>query len=149
MIQNRFHYAITGHTAAEIVYSNADHSKPNMGLTTWKNAPDGRILKSDVSIAKNYLQEKEIRQLERTVSGYFDYIEDLIERENTFSMEQFASSVNEFLAFRRYQILPDKGKVSALQAKSKAADEYDIFNKTQKIDSDFDKEVRLLKDKME
>ena len=149
MIQNRFHYAITGHTAAEIVYANADHSKPNMGLTTWKNAPDGRILKSDVSIAKNYLQEKEIRQLERTVSGYFDYIEDLIERENTFNMEQFASSVNEFLTIRRYQILPDKGKVSALQAKSKAEDEYDIFNKTQKIDSDFDKEVRLLKDKME
>ena len=149
MIQNRFHYAITGHTAAKIVYANADHSKPNMGLTTWKNAPDGRILKSDVSIAKNYLQEKEIRQLERTVSGYFDYIEDLIERENTFNMEQFASSVNEFLTFRRYQILPDKGKVSALQAKSKAEDEYDIFNKTQKIDSDFDKEVRLLKDKME
>lgn len=140
MIQNRFHYAITGHTAAEIVYANADHSKPNMGLTTWKNAPDGRILKSDVSIAKNYLQEKEIRQLERTVSGYFDYIEDLIERENTFNMEQFASSVNEFLTFRRYQILPDKGKVSALQAKSKAEDEYDIFNKTQKIDSDFDME---------
>ena len=148
MIQNRFHYAITGHTAAEIVYANADHSKPNMGLTTWKNAPDGRILKSDVSIAKNYLQEKEIRQLERTVSGYFDYIEDLIERENTFNMEQFASSVNEFLTFRRYQILPDKGKVSALQAKSKAEGEYDIFNLTQKIDSDFDKEVRLLKDKM-
>ena len=140
MIQNRFHYAITGHTAAEIVYANADHSKPNMGLTTWKNAPDGRILKSDVSIAKNYLQEKEIRQLERTVSGYFDYIEDLIERENTFNMEQFASSVNEFLTFRRYQILPDKGKVSALQAKSKAEDEYDIFNMTQKIDSDFDME---------
>ena len=138
MIQNRFHYAITGHTAAEIVYANADHSKPNMGLTTWKNAPDGRILKSDVSIAKNYLQEKEIRQLERTVSGYFDYIEDLIERENTFNMEQFASSVNEFLTIRRYQILPDKGKVSALQAKSKAEDEYDIFSKTQKIDSDFD-----------
>ena len=138
MIQNRFHYAITGHTAAEIVYANADHSKPNLGLTTWKNAPDGRILKSDVSIAKNYLQEKEIRQLERTVSGYFDYIEDLIERENTFNMEQFASSVNEFLTIRRYQILPDKGKVSALQAKSKAEDEYDIFSKTQKIDSDFD-----------
>lgn len=149
MIQNRFHFAITGHTAAEIVYDNADHSKPNMGLTTWKNAPDGRILKSDVSIAKNYLQEKEIRQLERTVSGYFDYIEDLIERENTFSMEQFAASVNEFLAFRRYQILPDKGKVSAMQAKSKAEGEYDIFNRTQRIDSDFDKELKLLKDKME
>ena len=146
MIQNRFHYAITGQTAAEIVYTKADHTKENMGLTTWKNAPDGRILKSDVSIAKNYLQEKEIRQLERTVAGYFDYIEDLIERENTFNMEQFAASVNEFLAFRRYQILPDKGKISAEQAKKKAEEEYNIFNKTQRIDSDFDKEIRGLLD---
>ena len=105
MVQNRFHYAITGQTAAEIIYSKADHTKEHMGLTTWKNSPDGRVLKSDVSIAKNYLQEKEIRQLERTVAGYFDYIEDLIERENTFNMEQFASSINEFLTFRRYQIL--------------------------------------------
>ena len=144
MIQNRFHYAITGQTAAEIIYSKADHTKENMGLATWKYAPDGRILKSDVSIAKNYLQEKEIRQLERAVTGYFDYIEDLIERENTFNMEQFSASVNEFLAFRRYQILPDKGKISAAQAKKKAEDEYDIFNKTQRIDSDFDKEIRGL-----
>ena len=147
IIQNRFHYAITGQTAAEIIYSKADHTKENMGLATWKYAPDGRILKSDVSIAKNYLQEKEIRQLERAVTGYFDYIEDLIERENTFNMEQFSASVNEFLAFRRYQILPDKGKISAAQAKKKAEDEYDIFNKTQRIDSDFDKEVRGLLDK--
>lgn len=147
MVQNRFHYAITGQTAAEIVYTKADHTKENMGLTTWKNAPDGRILKSDVSIAKNYLQEKEIRQLERTVAGYFDYIEDLIERENTFNMEQFAASVNEFLTFRRYQILPDKGKISAAQAKKKAEDEYALFDPTQQIDSDFDKEVRkMLKD---
>ena len=142
MIQNRFHYAITGQTAAEIVYTKADHTKEHMGLTTWKNAPDGRILKSDVSIAKNYLQEKEIRQLERAVTGFFDYIEDLIERENTFNMEQFSASVNEFLAFRRYQILPDKGKISASEAKQKAENEYDIFNKTQRIDSDFDKEIR-------
>lgn len=142
MIQNRFHYAITGQTAAEIIYYKADHKKEHMGLTTWKNAPDGRILKSDVSIAKNYLQEKEIRQLERAVTGFFDYIEDLIERENTFNMEQFSASVNEFLTFRRYQILPDKGKVSAAQAKQKAEEEYDIFNKTQRIDSDFDKEIR-------
>lgn len=113
-----------------------------MGLTTWKNAPDGRVLKSDVSIAKNYLQEKEIRQLERAVTGFFDYIEDLIERENTFNMAQFSASVNEFLTFRKYQILPDKGKISAAQAKKKAEEEYDIFNKTQRIDSDFDKEVR-------
>ena len=142
MIQNRFHYAITGQTAAEIVYTKADHTKEHMGLTTWKNAPDGRILKSDVSIAKNYLQEKEIRQLERAVTGFFDYIEDLIERENTFNMEQFSASVNEFLAFRRYQILPDKGKISAAEAKQKAENEYDIFNRTQRIDSDFDKGIR-------
>lgn len=147
MIQNRFHYAITGQTAAEIIYSKADHTKDHMGLTTWKNAPDGRVLKSDVSIAKNYLQEKEIRQLERAVTGFFDYIEDLIERENTFNMAQFSASVNEFLTFRRYQILPDKGKISAAQAKKKAEEEYDIFNKTQRIDSDFDKEVRGLLDK--
>ena len=144
MIQNRFHYAITGQTAAEIIYSKADHTKDHMGLTTWKNAPNGRVLKSDVSIAKNYLQEKEIRQLERAVTGFFDYIEDLIERENTFNMAQFSTSVNEFLTFRRYQILPDKGKISAAQAKKKAEEEYDIFNKTQHIDSDFDKEVRGL-----
>ena len=142
MIQNRFHYAITGQTAAEIIFTKADHTKEHMGLTTWKNAPDGRILKSDVAIAKNYLQEKEIRQLERAVTGFFDYIEDLIERENTFNMEQFSASVNEFLAFRRYQILPDKGTIPADQAKQKAEEEYDIFNKTQRIDSDFDKEIR-------
>lgn len=137
-----FHYAITGQTAAEIIYTKADHRKEHMGLTTWKNAPDGRILKSDVSIAKNYLQEKEIRQLERAITGFFDYIEDFIERENTFNMSQFSESVNEFLTFRRYQILPDKGRISATQAKVKAESEYDIFNKTQRIDSDFDKEVR-------
>lgn len=146
MIQNRFHYAITGQTAAEIIYSKADHTKDHMGLTTWKNAPDGRVLKSDVSIAKNYLQEKEIRQLERAVTGFFDYIEDLIERENTFNMSQFSASVYEFLTFRKYQILPDKGKISAAQAKKKAEEEYDIFNKTQRIDSDFDKEIRGLLD---
>ena len=147
MVQNRFHYAITGQTAAEIVYTKADHTKENMGLTTWKNSPGGRILKSDVTVAKNYLQEKEIRQLERTVTGYFDYIEDLIERENTFNMEQFAASVNEFLTFRRYRILPDKGRISAAQAKKKAEDEYALFDPTQQIDSDFDKEVRkMLKD---
>ena len=137
-VQNKFHYAITKQTAAEIVYNSADHTKENMGLTTWKNAPDGRILKSDVTIAKNYLSEKEIRQLERAVTGYFDYIEDLIERENTFNMEQFSASINEFLSFRRYDILPDKGKVSHKEAVAKAHAEYDIFNKTQRIVSDFD-----------
>ena len=147
MIQNRFHYAITGQTAAEIIYTKADHTQEHMGLTTWKNAPDGRILKSDVSIAKNYLQENEIHRLERAVTGYFDYIEDLIERENTFNMEQFAASVNEFLIFRKYQILPDKGRISAAQAKTKAESEYDIFNKTQRIDSDFDKQIKGMLDK--
>lgn len=142
MVQNRFHYAITGQTAAEIIYTKADHTKNSMGLTTWKNAPNGRILKSDVTVAKNYLQEKEIRQLERTVTSYFDYIEGQIERQNTFTMEQFAASVNKFLTFNDYRILPDKGRISAAQAKAKAESEYDIFNRTQRIDSDFDKQVR-------
>ena len=144
MVQNKFHYAITGQTAAEIVYSSADHTKEHMGLTTWKNAPDGRILKSDVSVAKNYLSEKEIRQLERTVSGYFDYIEDLIERENTFTMEEFADSINKFLTFREYKVLSGKGRISMKAASEKAAKEYDVFNKTQKITSDFDREVKHL-----
>ena len=145
MIQNRFHYAITGMTAAEIIYTRADHTKDHMGLTTWKHAPDGRVLKSDVSIAKNYLQPEQIKRLERAVTGFFDYIEDLIERENTFTMDQFSASVNKFLEFRNYHILPDKEKISAAEAKAKAEQEYDIFNKTQKIDSDFDKEIRKLR----
>ena len=145
MIQNKFHYAITGKTAAEIIYSNADHTKDHMGLTTWKNAPDGRILKKDVSVAKNYLSQEEIRRLERTVSGYFDYIEDLIERENTFTMEEFVNSVNAFLAFRKYDILHDKGRISNKAAVNKADEEFDIYNKNQKIFSDFDKEIKKLK----
>ena len=146
MVQNIFHFAITGKTAAEIVFESADHEKEHMGLTTWKNAPDGRILKSDVSIAKNYLSEKEIRQLERTVSGYFDYIEDLIERENTFTMEQFANSIGKFLTFREYKVLSGKGHISRKAALSKAEAEYDVFNKTQRITSDFDREVKKLLD---
>lgn len=144
MVQNKFHYAIVGQTAAEIVYTKADSEKEHMGLTTWKNAPDGRVLKSDVTVAKNYLDEKQIRQLERAVTGYFDYIEDLIERENTFTMEEFAASVNEFLAFRRYEILKDKGSVSRQTAFKKAEAEYNKFNKTQTITSDFDKEVKKM-----
>lgn len=108
MVQNRFHYAITGQTAAEIIFSKADHTKEHMGLTTWKNSPNGRILKSDASIAKNYLSEREIRQLERAVTGFFDYIEDLIERENTFNMSQFSDSVNKFLTFRNYKSMLDR-----------------------------------------
>lgn len=143
-IQNRFHYAITNHTAAEIVYESANHEKEHMGLTTWKNAPDGRVLKSDVIIAKNYLNEKQIRQLERAVTGYFDYIEDLIERENVFTMDEFEKSVNAFLEFRQYKILRDNGKISHKQALEKAYGEYEIFNRTQLIESDFDKAVKKM-----
>lgn len=146
MVQNKFHYAITGKTAAEIVFYSADHEKDHMGLKTWKNSPDGRVLKSDVTVAKNYLDDAQIRKLERTVSGYFDYVEDLIENEHAFTMEEFAKSINEFLAFRRYNILPDKGSVSAADAKARAEAEYDIFNKTQKITSDFDKEIKKMLD---
>lgn len=149
MIQNKFHYAIMGQTAAEIVYTKADATADHMGLTTWKNAPNGRILKSDVVIAKNYLQRDEIRRLERAITGYFDYIEDLIERENTFTMSEFAASVNEFLAFRRYQILPDgdKGHISHEDAEAKATEEYEKFKKIQKIVSDFDLDFGLIEDK--
>ena len=148
-IQNKFHFAITGQTAAEIIYNCADSTKEHMGLTTWKNSPDGRIIKSDTTVAKNYLQEKEIKRLERAVSGYFDYIEDLIERENAFTMDEFAQSVNKFLEFREYKILPDncKGKISMDVAKNKATAEYEKFNKTQKIVSDFDKAIKELTDK--
>lgn len=145
-VQNKFHYAITGQTAAEIVYSKADSSKEHMGLTTWKNSPDGRILKSDVTIAKNYLDEKQIRRLERAVSGFFDYVEDLIENERAFTMQQFAEAINAFLEFRQYKILQGKGSVSRVDAERKAAEEYDIYNRTQKITSDFDKEVKKLLD---
>ena len=147
MVQNKFHYAITGKTAAEIIDASADKTKENMGLTTWKNAPEGRILKSDVTVGKNYLEEKQIRQLERAVTGYFDYIEDLIERENTFTMTEFAVSINEFLTFRKYDILEGKGRISKKQADEKAKEEYDEFNKTQKINSDFDKQVKKLMEK--
>lgn len=144
MVQNKFHYAITGQTAAEIIHSKADSKKEKMGLTTWKNAPDGRILKSDVTIAKNYLEEKQIKRLERTVTGYFDYVEDLIEDEHIFTMDDFAQSINEFLEFRKFKILPDNGSVSKKQAEDKAMIEYEEFNKSQFIESDFDKEVKKL-----
>lgn len=146
MVQNKFHFAITGQTAAEIIYKNANATKENMGLTTWKNAPEGRIVKTDTTIAKNYLQEKEIKQLERTVTGYFDYIENLIERENTFTMEGLANSVDKFLNFNEFKILEGKGTKSHGQAISKAGKEYDQFNKTQKIISDFDKRLKNMND---
>lgn len=141
-VQNKFHYAITGQTAAEIIYTNADSARDHMGLTVWKNSPDGRVLKSDVSIAKNYLDESQIRRLERSVSGFFDYVEDLIEDERVLTMEDFAASIDEFISFRKWKILDGKGKISADNARLKAESEYDIFNKTQKIISDFDKELQ-------
>lgn len=144
-VQNKFHFAITGNTAAEIIFKTADSKKENMGLTTWKNSPNGRVLKSDVVVAKNYLQEKEIKQLERTVTGYFDYIEGLIARENTFTMSQLAESVNKFLNFNDYEVLDGKGKISKILADKKAIATYEAFNKTQKIISDFDKEIKKLK----
>ena len=148
-VQNKFHYAITGQTAAEIIHSNADAEKDYMGLTVWKNSPDGRILKSDITIAKNYLSEKDIKRLEREVSAYLDYIERLIEEENAFTMEQFIASVNEFLAFRKYKILTGKGYITKNEAEAKAEIEYNKFNKTQKIVSDFDKTVKRLIGKSE
>lgn len=147
MVQNKFHYAITGQTAAEIIYTKANKNKDHMGLSTWKNSPDGRVLKSDVTVAKNYLPEKKIKRLERAVTGYFDYIEDLIERENTFTMVEFSQSINEFLTFRKYEILKNKGRISKKQADDKARAEYDEFNKTQKIISDFDKTIKKLENK--
>ena len=143
-VQDKFHYAITGHTAAEIISLKADASKPLMGMSTYKNAPAGRVLKSDSVVAKNYLSETEIKQLERAVSAFFDYIEGIIERRNSFTMESFAESVNKFLAFNEYRILEGYGNVSRKQAEQKAYAEYDKFNKQQHIESDFDREVKKL-----
>ncbi|HAU0773236.1 TPA: virulence RhuM family protein [Legionella pneumophila] len=147
-VQDKFHFAITGQTASEIIYSKADASKPLMGMMTYKNAPAGRILKSDTTVGKNYLSEKEIKQLERTVSAFFDYIEGIIERRNTLTMESFAESVNKFLEFNEYQILEGFGKISRKQAELKAFAEYDKFNKHQHIESDFDRAVKTLKNKL-
>ena len=144
MVQNKFYFAITGNTAAEIIYHKADADKNQMGLRTWKNAPDGRVLKSDVTVAKNYLQETEIRQLERTVTSYFDYIEGLVERRNTFTMQSLAESIDRFLSFNEYEILEGKGSISKKQADEKASQEYEKFNRTQKIVSDFDKQIKQL-----
>lgn len=147
MVQNKFHFAITGKTAAEIIYDKADQTQPNMGLSTWENAPEGRILSSDVTVAKNYLKEGEIKRLERTVSGFFDYIENLIENHQYFTMGAFAESVDKFLNFNEYKILHDKGSISKQQAEQKAFSEYREFNKNQKIESDFEKEMkRILND---
>lgn len=144
-IQNKFHFAIVGKTSAEIIHGQADAGKKNMGLETWKNSPDGRILKSDTEVAKNYLKEDQIKRLERTVSAYFDYIENQIEMKNTFTMETLAESINKFLSFNDFKVLDGKGSVSRQQALEKAEKQYQEFNKTQKILSDFDKHIKKMK----
>jgi len=145
-VQNKFHYAITGSTSVEIIHTRADNSKDSMGLTTWKNAPEGRVIKSDVLIAKNYLDEKELRRLERNISSYFDYIEDLLEDEQLLYMKDFDETINAFLTFRRFEILEGKGKISRKQAIEKAAAEYETFNKKQIINSDFEQLMSQLKE---
>jgi hypothetical protein len=144
MVQNKFHYAITGKTAPEIIHDTADATLPHMGLSTWKHSPTGRILQADVTVAKNYLKEDEIKQLERTVTGFFDYVEGLIARNNTFTMKEFAESVDKFLTFNEYKILDGKGRISKADADAKAISEYKEFNQHQKIESDFDKEVKKI-----
>jgi len=143
-VQNKFHFAITGQTAAEIIHGKADKEQPFMGLKTWKRSPSGRILASDVTIAKNYLSEKDIKKLERTISGFFDYVENIIENRQAFTMAEFVKSVNKFLSFNEYRVLDNKGKISHSQAEKKALAEYAEFNKTQPIESDFDREVKKL-----
>ena len=145
-VQNKFHYAITGQTAAEIIYTKADHTKDNMGLTTWKNSPNGRILQADTQIAKNYLSETEIRSLERGISSYFDYLERQIEQRKAQTMQQLAQSIDRFLTFQEYDILEGHGKITSKVAKDKAKAEYQLFNKTQKINSDFEKTLKQLTD---
>ena len=141
-VQNKFHYAISGQTAAELIFTKADAKARNMGLMTWKHAPRGRILKSDAIIAKNYLNEKKIKMLERTVSGFFDYIERIIESRAVMKMMDLAESVNRFLEFNEFKVLEGKGKVSFKDAEKKVFKEYDEFNKHQQIESDFDKLVK-------
>lgn len=147
-VQDKFHFAITGQTSSEIVYTKADANKPLMGMMTYKNAPDGRVLKSDTIIGKNYLTEEEIKKLERTVAAFFDYIEGIIERRNSFTMASFAESVNKFLEFNEYKILEGYGKISRKIAEQKAFAEYEKFNKQQMIESDFDRDIKAIEDRL-
>ena len=149
-VQNKLHWAIVGQTAAEIIYFNADASKLNMGLTTWAQAPDGKILKSDVAIAKNYLSEEHMRELNRIVEAYINLAETRAKNHRPTTMQQWAEFLDNFLTLASYPILMDKGKISALQAKLKAYEEYDKYRVVQDrmYMSDFDKEVKRLKDEM-
>jgi hypothetical protein len=150
-VQNKLHWAITGKTAAEIIYDSADAEKIHMGLTSWKQAPDGKILKSDVSIAKNYLSEAHIRELNRIVTAYLDLAENRAERQIVMKMEDWVQFLHSFLELSNYPILNDKGRVSALEAKLKAEQEYEIYRKKQDREyiSDFDREIKRIQGKQE
>ena len=146
MVQNKLHWAITGKTAAEIIYDSADATKIYMGLTNWKQAPDGKILKSDVSIAKNYLNKAHIEELNRIISAYLDLAENRAKRQIATTMEEWVKFLHSFLELSNYKILTDKGKVSMLEAKLKAEKEFEQFRiiQDQNYISDFDKEIKRI-----
>jgi len=148
-VQNKLHWAITGKTAAEIIYDSADATKIYMGLTTWKQAPEGKILKSDVAIAKNYLSEAHIKELNQIISAYLDLAENRAKRQIVTKMEEWAQFLHSFLELSNYPILKDKGRVSALEAKLKAEQEYEQFRVIQDKNfiSDFDKEIKRIEGK--
>ena len=148
-VQNKLHWAITGKTAAETIYELADADKPHMGLSTWKGGPKGKVLKTDVSVAKNYLSEAHIKELNRIVSAYLDLAENRAERQITMKMADWVTFLNNFLELSNYPILEDKGKVSALDAKLKAETEFETFRERQDKEyiSDFDREVKRLEGK--
>ncbi|MEK6708020.1 MAG: virulence RhuM family protein [Pseudomonadota bacterium] len=148
-VQNKLHWAITGQTAAEKIYVSADATKIYMGLTTWKHAPGGKILKSDVVVAKNYLSEAHVKELNRIVSAYLDLAENRAERGILMKMADWVGFLHSFLELSNYPILQDKGKVSALEAKLKAEGEYEIYRKRQDAEyiSDFDREIKRIEGK--
>lgn len=146
-VQNKLHWAITGHTSAELIYEKSDASKPHMGLQTWKNAPNGKVLKGDIKVAKNYLEEEHINELNRLVSAYLDLAENRAERQIIMKMTDWVTFLNNFLELSNYPILTDRGKISAERAKIKASQEYEIFRVKQDVEyiSDFDKAVKQIK----
>ncbi|MDR3217605.1 MAG: virulence RhuM family protein, partial [Dysgonamonadaceae bacterium] len=149
-VQNKLHWAISRETAAEIIYHRADHTKQNMGLTSWKNAPQGKIRKTDVSIAKNYLDKEELEGLNRIVSMYLDYAEDQAKRRRVMYMSDWAEKLNAFLQFNEREILQDNGKVTHEIAKAFAESEFEKYRVIQDKDyqSDFDKELKILEEKL-
>ena len=148
-VQNKLHWAITGQTAAELIYSAADATRIYMGLTTWKHAPGGKILKTDVTVAKNYLNEAHVKELNRIVSGYLDLAENRAERGIAMTMVDWVGFLHGFLELSKYPILQDKGKVSALEAKLKAEGEYEVYRQRQDVEyiSDFDRDIKRIEGK--